>query len=80
MSLPPPGLLPLQSPESVGKRRKQMILQTPEVHLQFYPEKKISLFQSSWIWKFFSLNFEGLGCIKKKTLGLQKTEKEIISN
>lgn len=40
MSLPPPGLMPPQSPESVGKRRKQMILQTPKVHLQSYPENK----------------------------------------
>jgi len=76
MSLPPPGLMPLQSPESVGKRRKQMILQTPKVHLQSYPENKNKFISVLLDLGIFSLNFEGVK--KKKILGLQKKEKEII--
>lgn len=78
MSLPPPGLMPPQSPESVGKRRKQMILQTPKVHLQSYPENKNKFISVLMDLGIFSLNFEGLWCIKKKKLGLQKKGKEII--
>ena len=72
MSLPPPGLMPPQSPESVGKRRKQMILQTPKVHLQSYPENKNKFISVLMDLGIFSLN------LKKKKLGLQKKGKEII--